>query len=196
MKKERGLFIAIEGLDGSGKTALANDLGAHFSCRLEFEPTNGKIGSLIRSALQDLPYNTHAFALLFALDRERHSKKIKKALEYTNIICDRYLLSSLAYQGLEIPKEEILRINSGILFPDITIFLDAPPELCLERIEASGKKKDAFENLVFLKKLKNSYGSAINFAKERALFDTHIIDATKSIKDCRSETLKIIRSYF
>jgi len=159
----RGIFIVIEGLDGSGKTTqaslLANELAKKYSTILTTEPSKGKIGSFIREYYlyeeQRLP--TDAEALLFAADRLEHVKKeLVPALDEGKIvICDRYLHSSLAYQGSSgLSIEWIRGINSKALHPDIGIFIDVTPEIVLNRLH---RKRSVMETLETQQKVREIY---------------------------------------
>src|SRR5512137_26082 len=105
--KLKGLFLVIEGLDGSGKTTqthlLAQKLSKNYPVNLTAEPSRGKIGTFIRQCClyEDKRLPIEAEALLFAADRIEHlQKEIKPAIDEGKIvICDRYIYSSLAYQG-------------------------------------------------------------------------------------------------
>ena len=104
---KKGIFIVIEGLDGSGKTTqasfLAKKLEKTHKVLLTAEPSIGKIGTFIREGClyEDKRLPTEAEALLFAADRIEHMhSEIKPALDEGKlVICDRYIYSSLAYQG-------------------------------------------------------------------------------------------------
>ncbi len=159
----RGIFIVIEGLDGSGKTTqaslLANELAKKYSTILTTEPSKGKMGSFIREYYlyeeQRLP--TDAEALLFAADRLEHVKKeLVPALDEGKIvICDRYLHSSLAYQGSSgLSIEWIRGINSKALHPDIGIFIDVTPEIVLNRLH---RKRSVMETLETQQKVREIY---------------------------------------
>lgn len=155
------MFIAIEGLDGSGGTTqvrmLCEKLGAH-STR---EPSDNPVGKLIRAALADkallgdgvLPY-------LFAADRQDHLEKeiLPMMAAGRHVVTDRYYHSSLAYQSLAMPLEEVLALNRRFRAPDITFYLDLPVEKCLERIEARGGQRDRFETLEQLRRVEQAYG--------------------------------------
>ena len=104
---KKGIFIVIEGLDGSGKTTqatlLAKKLSQNYRVLLTAEPSRGKIGTFIREGClyEDKRLPTEAEALLFAADRIEHMySEVKPALDEGKlVICDRYIYSSLAYQG-------------------------------------------------------------------------------------------------
>jgi dTMP kinase len=141
--REEGFFICVEGLDKSGKTSQSILL-VETLCKeggdavYTTEPSNGEIGRFIRRYVlrrkQRVPVVIEA--LLFSADRTDHSEReIKPTLKQGKIVvCDRYLYSSLAYQGaagLEI--EWIRGINRSALKPDLAIYLDVPPEVVLQR---------------------------------------------------------------
>lgn len=159
----KGVFIVIEGLDGSGKTTqarlLAKKLSKKYNIFLTTEPSRGKIGSYIREYYlyekQRLP--TDVEALLFAADRLEHVKKeVVPALDEGKlVICDRYLHSSLAYQGSSgLSIDWIRGINSKALQPDIGIFIDLAPEVVLKRLN---RKKSVMETLETQQKVREIY---------------------------------------
>jgi dTMP kinase len=162
MGKE-GVFIVIEGLDGSGKTTqatlLANKLEKDYKVLLTAEPSCGKIGSFVREGClyEDKRLPTEAEALIFAADRIEHMyKEIKPALDEGKIvICDRYIYSSLAYQGSAgLSLEWIKTINARALQPDFSIFIDVPSELAFKRLQ---RKKSVMETLVTQQKVREVY---------------------------------------
>lgn len=159
----KGVFIVIEGLDGSGKTTqarlLAKKLSKKYNIFLTTEPSRGKIGSYIREYYlyekQRLP--TDVEALLFAADRLEHVKKeVVPALDEGKlVICDRYLHSSLAYQGSSgLSIDWIRGINSKALQPDIGIFIDLAPEVVLKRLN---RKRSVMETLETQQKVREIY---------------------------------------
>lgn len=159
----KGVFIVIEGLDGSGKTTqarlLAKKLSKKYNIFLTTEPSRGKIGSYIREYYlyekQRLP--TDVEALLFAADRLEHVKKeLVPALDEGKlVICDRYLHSSLAYQGSSgLSIDWIRGINSKALQPDIGVFIDLAPEVVLKRLN---RKKSVMETLETQQEVREIY---------------------------------------
>jgi dTMP kinase len=148
-----GVFICIEGLDGSGKSTQAKLLTKKL-CKTGYkaiftaEPSKGKIGYFIRRRLFEqkrLP--TTAEALLFAADRIEHVQNtvIPALKEGKIVISDRYVYSSLAYQGSAgLSLDWIETINSYAHKPDLSIFIDVAPEMVLERLK---RKKSVMENL-------------------------------------------------
>ena len=160
---KKGIFIVIEGLDGSGKTTqvglLAKKLSQKYNVLLTAEPSRGKIATFIRQGClyeeERLP--TEAEALLFAADRIEHlQKEVKPALDEGKlVICDRYIYSSLAYQGSAgLSLAWIETINARALQPDFSIFIDVDPERVLERLQ---RKKSVMETLETQKKVREVY---------------------------------------
>ncbi len=148
-----GIFICIEGLDGSGKSTQAKLLTKRlckegYNAVFTAEPSKGKIGLFIRKRLfekERLP--TAVEALLFAADRIEHVQQvIVPALQEGKIvISDRYVYSSLAYQGSAgLSLDWIETINDTAKNPDLSIFIDVAPETVLERLK---RKKSVMENL-------------------------------------------------
>ncbi len=160
---KKGVFIVVEGLDGSGKTTqaeiLARRLSKTFNVMLTAEPSRGKIGAFIREGClyenERLP--TEAEALLFAADRIEHVEtELKPALDEGKVVvCDRYIYSSLAYQGSAgLSLEWIKTINARALQPDFSVFIDCPPERVLARLR---RKKSVMETLDTQQKVRQIY---------------------------------------
>ena len=160
---KKGVFISIEGLDGSGKTTqsqlLTQALSKKYVAIHTAEPSRGKIGAFIREGClyegKRLP--TEAEALLFAADRIEHlQNEIAPALAQGKIVvCDRYIYSSLAYQGsADLSLDWIKTINARTLQPDFSIFIDVSPERVLERLQ---RKKSVMETLEIQRKVREVY---------------------------------------
>jgi dTMP kinase len=150
------LFITIDGIDGAGKTTLANGLAswlfATFSLNvlLTKEPTNRSPWSkkLRASALsQRLPRNQELE--FFHKDRLWHIKHvIYPALKQNQVvICDRYVDSTLAYQAKDATEAKRLyhEMSSEILIPTVTFILNCPVSVCMDRISARGQVVTSFE---------------------------------------------------
>jgi dTMP kinase len=160
---KKGIFIVIEGLDGSGKTTqatlLARRLSQSYSVLLTAEPSQGKIGSFIREGClyEEKRLPTEAEALLFAADRIDHiEKEIKPALDEGKlVICDRFVYSSMAYQGSAgLSLDWIKTINARTLQPDFSLFIDVAPKHVLERLQ---RKKSVMETLETQQKVRDVY---------------------------------------
>ena len=164
-----GLFIALEGLDGSGTTTQIGRLTEALpDTHRTAEPSTGPVGRLIRRALQgEAPLGDGVLPYLFAADRQDHlEREIAPAVaEGRLVVTDRYYASSLAYQSLAAPLDFVLSLNERFRAPDLTIFLDLPVEECLDRIESrmasSGQPRERFENLAQLQEISAAYGAAL-----------------------------------
>lgn len=144
----KGIFITIEGMDGSGKTTQINKLKAFFEDKgqhvvLTREPGGTRISEAVREIILDIEYKEMASeteALLYAAARAQHVREhIVPNLEAGNIvICDRFVDSSIVYQGhaRSLGFEAIKKINdfaTGGLQPDITFFLDLEHQAGMDR---------------------------------------------------------------
>ncbi len=155
----QGLLIAMEGIDGSGKTTLAINLAKGleqegFSVRLTKEPGGTSVGQQLRSILQhqESPLDPKAEYLLFAADRAQHFATIVfPALAQKQIvISDRMADSSLVYQGYGrgLDKEIIANINSWSMnnrHPDIVFYVRISPEQALDRLKKRATVPTTFE---------------------------------------------------
>ncbi|MFQ5762948.1 MAG: dTMP kinase, partial [Candidatus Bathyarchaeia archaeon] len=141
-KPRRGVFIAVEGIDGSGKTTqsylLVNQL-RQLGYRTEYtaEPTYGPVGNIIRLHLsRGKSRRAEWEALLFAADRYHHIQEtiLPKLKRGITLVSDRYVYSSLAYQGAAgVDLEWIRRLNRFAPKPDLTLYLDVDPKASLGR---------------------------------------------------------------
>ncbi len=165
------MFVALEGIDGSGKTSVSEALASKlreegYSVFHTREPT-----PLIRPLLADDGSRRDPFMLflLFTADRQYHQQILKTALRDNDfVICDRYLLSSYAYQGTLIADilgswEEAAGWMDSVsrfieLKPDLTVFLDVSPAISMKRIAGRGGEKHSyFEKEEYLEKVREAY---------------------------------------
>jgi dTMP kinase len=160
---KKGVFICIEGLDGCGKTTqaklLAKKLGKSHNTLYTAEPSCGNIGTFIRKRCLygEKRLSTVVEALLFAADRVEHvENELLPALhEGRLIISDRYVYSSLAYQGAAgLSLEWIKELNEHALKPDLAVFLDVELETVMNRLKS---KRSVMENMETLKKVRDVY---------------------------------------
>ena len=198
----KGLFITFEGCEGSGKSTIAKMLkeeleNVNIPCLFTREPGGTPISEKIRNIILDpsTPEMTsRTEALLYAASRSQHTaEKIIPALEEGKIvICDRYLESSLAYQGAarELGVGNIFDINifGGAIEPDYVLFFDISPQESLKRIKNRNFDRLEKEELEFHEKVYNYFKSQVN----RNNFIS--IDATKPIDEVFSKVIKIIYS--
>ena len=167
-------FIVFEGIDGSGTTTLLNRVSARLTernirHRCDAEPTSSAVGRRLRSMLQtgnpaDPLYNT-AMSALFSLDRALHlygpDGIAAATADGTIVLCDRYLFSTIAYQGIFGDPEEALSFNETFPLPEYLFFLDLPASDALKRIEKRGQKKEIYETAAFLEKVRTLYRAAL-----------------------------------
>ena len=183
-------FIAIEGLDGSGKSTQARLLSERLDIKnvLHFEPTDSKIGRQIREILSGKEkVDPRTMALLFAADRIEHitgNDGILQNLEKgVSVISDRYYFSSYAYQMTQMPLDWVMEINAvarSLAKPDCHIFIDVSPEVCLERITQNRTSVDIFENKQALLKTRENFFEIIErTAKEEKVF---IVDGNADLE--------------
>jgi len=189
-----GLFIAVEGIDGSGTTTFINNLKklieekgekVHTTC----EPSNHTVGKYIRTRLGEGKKDNTAYALLFAADRLIHYREeILPAIEDNYIvISDRYILSSLAYQSVNEDFEFVKIINSKVPQADLTIFVDVDVLEGDRRIDRRGNARDALENLSFQEKVYRNYHKLINENPS-----VKVLDGTLNPNDLAIEGFKLV----
>ena len=162
--KGKGLFICIEGLDASGKTThahrLVRDLQKRgFDAIYTTEPSAGEIGKFIRTYVLERRKRVPSVveALLFAVDRVNHvEKEIKPALQEGKIVVsDRYVYSSLAYQGATgLDIKWIEKINELALPPDLAIYINVPAEIVVRRLRG---RRSVMEKLKIQRKVREAY---------------------------------------
>lgn len=201
--REQGLFIVFEGIDGAGTSTQACRMqermcSANLYSLLTFEPTNFHTGDfLIRGYIKgDRPLlDWRSMSLLFSADRYYHcTREINPYLaEGNDVICDRYVWSTLAYQGATATlgcssKEwrsnliEVLDwiqiVNKFVTTPDLIIYLDVPVKVAQDRIAERGLSKEVYEHGNFQEKVRDVYNILCEgvVSKERLL----VIDGTKS----------------
>ena len=196
------LFIAVEGTDGSGKSSqvklLAEKLeSAGHKIYTTFEPTDGIIGSMVRNILKgSLKADNRTIAALFLADRLDHLLNetngiIKKLNEGYTVITDRYYFSSYAYHGTHMDMDWVIESNkicAQILRPDVNIFIDVPPETCMQRINESRKSTELYETLDNLNKVREKYFEAFEKLKQEE--NIVLIDGNRSIEAISTDIWK------
>jgi len=182
----RGLFITLEGIDGTGTTTQARRLVKRLRrmklpALLTWEPSRGPIGRLIdRLISEDEGKRTdrrrfhEAVALLFAADRLDHlATEILPALkEGRVVVSDRYVMSSWAYQSVVVDEGWVREINLRAPAADLTLLLDAPPELCLKRVTSRNAKRQIFEREKYLRSVRSIYR---RLAREERAAESHVV---------------------
>ena len=202
------LFITLEGPEGSGKTSAIKIVKEKlekegYQIVMTREPGGTPISEQIRNVILDknntaMDYRTEA--LLYAASRRQHlvEKVWPNVKEGKLVICDRYLDSSLAYQGYArgLGVEDILNVNMYATegtFPNLTLLFDLEPEVGLARISANSEREVNrldLEKLDFHKKVYEGYKILVDRYPERI----KSIDASKSVEEVSNSVLEVILS--
>ena len=193
-------FVVFEGADGSGTTTQLTMLGERFKNTQKpaffstFEPTDGQIGKLIRAALKkEVTFQPFTMCYLFAADRNEHlygDGGILTHAEKGLVASDRYVLSSLVYQGIECGDELPQNLNFRFPAPEITFFLDIKPEIAYARMK-DRTSLEIYEYPDFQKKVYEKYLSVLEIYRKNG-GRVEIIDASKNIQEIAEEVWSII----
>lgn len=198
-------FITFEGPEGSGKTTViqqvALKLESEYNIVMTREPGGVKTGEQIRELLLEGDgMDERTEALLFAASRREHlvGKVIPSLNEGKIVLCDRYIDSSLAYQGYArgIGLAEVKSINEFAidgLYPDITIYLDVSVDIGRKRILKNQRVQNRLdqESVNFHEKVVEGYKKIIHNESERFI----VIDADRSIEEVVSAAYESISKY-
>ncbi|MBK8027271.1 MAG: DUF5519 family protein [Chloroflexi bacterium] len=216
-----GYFIVIEGLDGSGKSAISGLLAEHFAARLgadnalhTYEPHNpSAAGAFIRDVLEKrVKVTTWALALAFALNRVDHNERIITPFldggDGRVVVCDRYIMSSLVYQSDGNPPtgsragfayaaeglniDTVAALNAGARRPDLTLFLDASPETCTIRMGNRGGERELYEER--LAESRDKYLRVIDWLRGQGS-TIALIDANGAFEDVFSSVLYALQQH-
>jgi dTMP kinase len=195
-----GQFIVFEGGEACGKSTQAQLLARRLDALLTHEPGGTRLGMAIRDLVLD-PANTElaadAEALLIAADKAQHvAQVIRPALERGPVVCDRYVASSLVYQGfgrgidLDVLRN-LLSYATGGLEPDLTILLEAPLELAEIRL---GPERDRFESesRAFHERVRDGYRTLAAADPDRWA----VVDGAGTIADVSKRVLDAVNARF
>jgi dTMP kinase len=200
----RGKLITLEGIDGSGKSTVAEKLQKNpeikaFKPVFTREPTRGTLtGNAVEKAIQS-DTDQLAELFLFTADHAEHlAKLVKPALENGKIvISDRYSDSRYAYQGitlktrLENPLEWVKELHRGwTIVPDLTFLFDIRPEISIERCGKRGEQSK-FEKLEFLRGVRELFLRLAAEDPERFI----VIDASRSSEYVEKEVMEKIMEF-
>ena len=181
-----GVLVAVEGIDGAGKTSVATMLAQFcgergIACTLSKEPTGLESGALLRRSASEGRLTLERETELFELDRREHiERSINPALREGNIvILDRYFWSNAAYQGSRGGDfAEIFARNEAFApNPDLVILLDVDAEMGVGRIRKRGDAPNLFEGLDSLSKARQIF---LELASSRR--KSLVLDASDSLK--------------
>ncbi len=192
-------FITFEGIDGSGKSCVAEAVVNNLQDKgldivLTTEPTRTWLGDAVKRSYTER-VSVFTEAMLFMADRATHTEQIKKWIEEGKIVVsDRYADSTYAYQAARLKelmpdamKWLINFSNPFVIEPDLTLLLDVKPEVGLARINSRGKKVH-FENASFLSEVRTNY---LHLAKSKRFV---VLDVSKPLEDVIKEVLETISS--
>lgn len=195
-------FIVLEGVDGSGTSTQMSILGQRLAkageaYNLSAEPTRGQLGLLIRDALSgSRPLLPETVARLFAADRGEHlfgPAGIAENLSGGNlVISDRYLFSSLAYQGLTCEPDLPARLNEDFPLPELLLFFDIHPELSMARLDGRGSR-DIYETAPFQERVAQAYRKVISGFRDSGMRIVEI-DASRPVDEVSAAVWSAISS--
>ncbi|MFW6024859.1 MAG: dTMP kinase [Candidatus Woesearchaeota archaeon] len=189
---KKGSLITLEGVEGSGKSTIINILKEKLEKDYDVDITREPGGSLVAEKIRNIIVNENidakTEALLFAAARNDHIQNhINPALKEGKIIlCDRYIDSSLAYQGYgrKLGAFDVLNLNNfdlPILMPDLTLIIDIDPKEGLERIKKNKRKTNRLDNemIDFYNSVRKGY-MMLHKANPKRI---KLIDGSKSVED-------------
>jgi dTMP kinase len=178
-----GKLIVLEGIDGAGTTTQLARVARHYGERVyaTHEPSDGPVGMLVRQILrgEHAPFDHAALALLFAADRRDHlAREIEPRLaDGMHVVTDRYLISSLVYQGRFIDADVVRAINRGMRPADLTLFIQVPANVAAGRRETRGAPDELFDPI----ELQRAVAAAYSEEAERLSAEQHVqvVDGTQ-----------------
>lgn len=197
-----GRFFVLEGLDGAGTTTQAQRLTAWLrslgrAVLPTFEPSDGPVGRLIRATLrhrEGAPAPT-TLPWMFAADRADHlAREIEPALGQQDVVCDRYVPSSLAYQSLSLPYDRVYALNADFRVPDLTLFLRLDPDTALARIEARGGDRELFEHRDRLLRVAAAYDAVFTDLAAKGVPLVHV-DAAAPVEVVEQAVRDAVRAF-
>jgi dTMP kinase len=206
---KEGIFITVEGPEGAGKSTILSELYQQlvkdgYDVMQTREPGGISIAEQIREVIlnkENIAMDKRTEALLYAAARRQHLvEKVIPALENGSIvICDRFIDSSLAYQGNArgIGMNEVMNINQFAIedrMPDLTLYFDIEPEAGLQRIaQHDGREVNRLdlESLDFHERVRKGYQALINQYPERI----QVVDASRTKEEVFSAAYDIVKKF-
>ena len=190
-----GKFAVFEGLDGAGITTQATLLRNYFLGKdkdtlLTKEPTDGLIGGVIKACLRhEWKTDPLTLQMLFATDRSHHlTTEIEPALKDGKIVmCDRYILSSLAFGSIYVSLDTLKKLNTNFRKPNMTIVIDTHPRVCMERMQKARHHVELFEDEHKLEQIRRNLISLKKYFPE-----TYIVDGNRPADAIAAEVRKLV----
>ncbi|ALQ96393.1 dTMP kinase [Xylella fastidiosa] len=188
-----GMLVAIEGIDGAGKTTLARSLalklrGVGLETVVSKEPTNGPWGTLLRQSAATGRFSPEEEVDVLLRDRRQHVEDLIVPMigRGAVVILDRYFPSMVAYQGAAgLPVDALLEANAFAPRPDVLLLLDVPPAIGLQRIWERGSTPNHFETTENLSRCRDIF-LALELPSKR------VIDATANAETVFSAALALV----
>jgi dTMP kinase len=193
-----GLLIAVEGIDGAGKTTVAATLAQWCGergllCALSKEPTSLEWGTKLRASAASGRLTLAQELDMFHKDRAQHTEQsIGPALEEDGImILDRYYWSTAAYQGARGANvKEVLEHNeTSFPIPDLILLLDLPVEIGQKRIRVRGDQPNSFEDAAYQQKIRDLFLKLPAQSQARSV----TVDASQPWRDVSRECLSLFK---
>lgn len=205
---EKGKFIVLEGIDGSGKSSQIGPLvkrleGLNIRCRADREPTQRPVGALIRQALTgQTPLDPRVIAALYAADRLDHLVNDENGLcsaieQGITVVSDRYYFSSYAYHSVDVDMDWVIGANSlsaGLLRPTVTVFLDVSAQEAMERIRRNRDHEELFEKEERLQKTRELYFAA--FERLKDVENVAVVDGSGTQEQVAQRIWAVVSPYF
>ena len=195
-------FAVFEGCDGSGTTTQLEILEKKFRASPSlpvlyrtFEPTDGPVGRLIRQGLaNEIPLKCETIAFLFAADRNEHVYGPGGIMEHTGrnelVVCDRYIFSSLVYQGITCGEELPERLNRDFPLPELILYFDLDPETAVKRLDKRSLK-EIYETLEFQTRVRERYRTLLSGYPETCKVET--IDASRTVEEVSCDVWRALQ---
>jgi dTMP kinase len=172
-------FFVLEGIDGAGTTTQLKRVGERaraeaFALRTDCEPTAHPIGGLIRSMFRhEVDALPTVLAPLFAADRRQHldgAGGVREAVASgTTVVSDRYFFSSMAYQSLDLPWDEVWALNAGFPLPEALFWFEVEVDEAQARIDRRGQARERYEDAPSQHRIREAYHRAIAQAEAEGL---------------------------
>ncbi len=196
-------FVVFEGLDGAGTTTQAKRLCQNLNADTDaavhtWEPTDFLTGKTIRALLDGPEFvEPWTLALLFAADRYEHLNRpvegiLSKLKAGKVVVSDRYLFSSLAYQGSLTDFRAVESLNHQFPLPEHLIFIDTPRDTAMQRL-AGRKNRDSLENESVQEPAERTYRAVISDFERAGRIHVHRIDGALDVDTISGQIRKIFR---